>query len=967
MDVDLLRPGTVPISPDTVLWFEFLLDKNLLLRHLNKPNPDPTPIELITKFTTAIYESMKYEVKKPEAESNDLGNSLEISDSQPKLSLRVIALKILTLKVASYLKWNPVTLRALQFKCQHSVLQDLLYYTNNEITVEIPNVVTNDTTPQYSFALVVYHRWFIGTCMHRILNNSQNRNNSDITAMEENMMCTPENIEKSLNFLISALQWEHVPPMLGYNCFVLLTEGSRETQFEWNEAVPISKEEFKSQIHYDLGAFYFYKENYETAFKNFKQSVNYFKEIKDNKGFCSVDYDCLESYLFACNYSENSGNISLLQQMSNSIVNQYTGILNILIQDNKLREIPLVHRVTLELDIQGALSSGKFTVARDLLPKIQALNAVRCILSRNATHQYNYKTSKALEFFIWATAAVWSSTSELDKRLLATHYMQLIINLESESLLDTLLNHDILNNIFDDVDVDQLRQTVSKIVEIPSLLQNLNWNLPDVKRNPKLDLRLIEQQLISSYDSKEIRDLLVKVNCKNSNRLAWKINPKWELPIPLHSVVTSISRGFIQDFSYVMLAKSKELMLAKDWGTSIEFLRLLEKEIQNNQSLIKLAHLINWEILLVQITQLLEDWPAPHIDRQALWQACENCLKTESVFPRTEIIEQCVLCLLNIGRWEFLISFEKPWSYVDIAASIVICCQDLLKHKRQKKVNKDLWDLIVPIFSVSSSSSKRSSTGNTNIIHRDSPINNRKIQFISFFCKLRDATVLSVIIAILSKLYNILRDDSNLEVSIDTLLILPSSLSNINSYNLSSVADTLYEIVLQALTYFPSSLQWLRVMGDINFSNSNYENALKYYLQTLVVSSDYFNMPVRNDEHVFRRMIKCCTQLGCHTQAAVLCQFSDDPDYTFAFRSLVDFKFCNDSVEAYYHCFWDINILEYLVHFHHKRGEFQRRKKAMHTLGQLELNSSNNEEIQREAINLRKRTFLQAMCKQYVF
>lgn len=37
MDVDLLRPGTVPISPDTVLWFEFLLNEDLLLKHLQKP------------------------------------------------------------------------------------------------------------------------------------------------------------------------------------------------------------------------------------------------------------------------------------------------------------------------------------------------------------------------------------------------------------------------------------------------------------------------------------------------------------------------------------------------------------------------------------------------------------------------------------------------------------------------------------------------------------------------------------------------------------------------------------------------------------------------------------------------------------------------------------------------------------------------------------------------------------------
>lgn len=39
MDVDLLRPGTVPIAPETILWFEFLLDKDLLLKHLEKESP----------------------------------------------------------------------------------------------------------------------------------------------------------------------------------------------------------------------------------------------------------------------------------------------------------------------------------------------------------------------------------------------------------------------------------------------------------------------------------------------------------------------------------------------------------------------------------------------------------------------------------------------------------------------------------------------------------------------------------------------------------------------------------------------------------------------------------------------------------------------------------------------------------------------------------------------------------------
>lgn len=34
MDVDLLRPGMIPIAPNTKLWFEFLIEPSLLEEHL---------------------------------------------------------------------------------------------------------------------------------------------------------------------------------------------------------------------------------------------------------------------------------------------------------------------------------------------------------------------------------------------------------------------------------------------------------------------------------------------------------------------------------------------------------------------------------------------------------------------------------------------------------------------------------------------------------------------------------------------------------------------------------------------------------------------------------------------------------------------------------------------------------------------------------------------------------------------
>lgn len=79
----------------------------------------------------------------------------------------------------------------------------------------------------------------------------------------------------------------------------------------------------------------------------------------------------------------------------------------------------------------------------------------------------------------------------------------------------------------------------------------------------------------------------------------------------------------------------------------------------------------------------------------ALSDACEVCLQTnnESVLPRTEITEQCVLCLLNLGRWEFLINFDKRWPSFEITAAIALACQELVKQKGNKKLSKNLWEI----------------------------------------------------------------------------------------------------------------------------------------------------------------------------------------------------------------------------------------------------------------------------------
>lgn len=133
-------------------------------------------------------------------------------------------------------------------------------------------------------------------------------------------------------------------------------------------------------------------------------------------------------------------------------------------------------------------------------------------------------------------------------------------------------------------------------------------------------MKVIEQQIISTYNYQELRELLLKIATKGTNRPIWKINPKWELPIPLQSVLNCLPKGFLQDFGFVMLAKARELMLSKDWDSSLDMLKVLEGEVQSSSGNVvaKLSRLVKWEILLVQISKLLEEWPAPHMGKNVL-------------------------------------------------------------------------------------------------------------------------------------------------------------------------------------------------------------------------------------------------------------------------------------------------------------------------------------------------------------
>jgi ABC-type lipoprotein release transport system permease subunit len=64
--------------------------------------------------------------------------------------------------------------------------------------------------------------------------------------------------------------------------------------------------------------------------------------------------------------------------------------------------------------------------------------------------------------------------------------------------------------------------------------------------------------------------------------------------------------------------------------------------------------------------------------------------------------------------------------------------------------------------------------------------------------------------------------------------------------------------------------------------------------------------------------------------------------------------------------FVGVTILEYAVSMHNKKGEVSRKKKALETISQLEINTNNNEEILREAQAKRRGSFLRYMAANYI-
>lgn len=398
----------------------------------------------------------------------------------------------------------------------------------------------------------------------------------------------------------------------------------------------------------------------------------------------------------------------------------------------------------------------------------------------------------------------------------------------------------------------------------------------------------------------------------------------------MKSILVSLSRGFIQDFAYILIAKSQEAASKNDYSTAIKMLGVLKSETQrqeyvNTSLIVKLSALVAWEIVLMQILQVFYEWPRKVGDVAAIIGKCKQCLlsmhSSDGIVPRPQVVEHCALMLLNVNEMSPEMITDKRNSTLQLVIEFSEVLMDFESYRTGKKPPASVWELVIPMFE----------TGTK----RNAIIPN---VFIPFVRKLRDVTVLAIVASLLVRFHNILRDELNYDISSEFISMWPTALNstanqNPNMFNIRTVAEVLGLVIKHALHYYPQNVGFLKMRGDLEYANGNNETAMKFYVNSVINNTEYCTMHLTRpliDDQLIRRMIKCSSNLGCHLQAAVFCQFVDEIDYSLAFKCLSE-RSANysDAMDAYYSCIWDVTLLEFIVNLHGKKGEHIRKQQAV--------------------------------------
>ncbi|XP_065578200.1 integrator complex subunit 8-like isoform X4 [Artemia franciscana] len=886
---------------------EYILDPSKLSCDLVYISPeDACEVMLLFLQSAQTYRDM-----------NDPMSLITIRDGLlPKKS---VSLRLLALKVAAFFKWNILSenfRERIPNYLQRILVLDLLELVRGEVSNpnEHVSIPLETLPPETVLAVSLYHRW--------ILNNTTQqdvipkpRNTALITGpatgssvvnlgaftqmMDLTQKQLAQKVDESFTVLEKLLKCQ-TASMPSVDAFVPPDPSGRDFIFYFDKSEMIHLAEYRIQLYYDLGSYCIFKKKQQEAAGYFRSAANIYSQVDSSTfTFCKVQQMKLEGYLAACEVVTESSrrrNVSLAERLHESIKNNFEDTLEILREDNKVRQIPIFMRDLLEYDMVGAASNGTLFDAGALIANVRLLNVVRRVIDGMPMLE-NLKSlvidgisdgaRVLLKHFEDA-----SVTFQQPEKLRVRSFLHRICSgsgVTSKALQRALMDSK-LNIMYTSEEITEITGGRFSPSDPPVQAEYL-----DVATEPGKAEAL--QRLISSYDLLVIRELISTIGRLGQGKQVWAFSMRWEIPIPFQSTIMGLPKGFLQDFAYICLAKSRELTNQEEYIQAQSFISAIDEEVRQ---------------LLVQ----------------------QNLSAPSTGFPTASK-------LLLMLQWE----------------SYLIDCIRALKEWPRRKVSAAFAK--APLLS----GQKRNNTG---AVATDSA--SFKMNHLSNFClHLCEPVTLSVMISCLCQLYNIVRDEVGNEILVEYPGFWPPNVPNPFGYYSIAVFELLYSLVDRALKLHPRNHTWLKIMGDLDFTQDRYNMAMRWYIEACISSSDCFSVPVPKtvmDEALLRRMIKACQKMQKSTEAAILCQFLEPPDYAVAFKCLQEKTSC-DGMDSLYPCIWDMAILEFLTAQHTRRGE-PKKEDTVAQAGLLELNSNNNEEIQKEAICQRKSRFLRALAREYI-
>lgn len=151
-----------------------------------------------------------------------------------------------------------------------------------------------------------------------------------------------------------------------------------------------------------------------------------------------------------------------------------------------------------------------------------------------------------------------------------------------------------------------------------------------------------------------------------------------------------------------MFNEAKEMLVT----ASLELGGKLKQSLRSGNPYVynisKLTKMLEWEILLIDINQFVAEYEhGMKTSGPDIVQRCKDCLdflrdQNHDVNPRSEIVENILMVLINIGEYDLVVHYDQTQSqrypFLDFLTLLARVCQDLFADRKEMSSSyRELW------------------------------------------------------------------------------------------------------------------------------------------------------------------------------------------------------------------------------------------------------------------------------------